>query len=203
MTLTVATIHQGETRKWVWRVTMTSTKSHRISGQATQSANCSLCNSATLNVARRPCKAEQVQSLVPSAPAGLRHKGKSQMAGPGSHPRTPRLRSQLAWHCCLWLLTHSRWLRDERPQASWKINQAMHTARVGVVRAIRALGSLVSCSNMLSHPLLICTKNLPAQAGWVEFWENEREDRDPQEVRWGSLVLKQVGSECCLHKKIE
>lgn len=178
MTLTVATIHQEETRKWVWRVTMTSTKSHRLSGRATPRANCSLCNSATLNVAQRPCKAEQVQSLVPSALAGLRHKGKSQMAGPGSHPRAPRLRSQPAWHCCPWILTHSCWLRDERPQASWKINQAMHAARLGAVRAVRALGSLVAWSNTLSHPLLICTKDLPAQAGRAEFWENGREDRN-------------------------
>lgn len=39
-------------------------------------------------------QAKQVQSLVPSAPAGLRHKGKSQMAGLGPLPKAPRLRSQ-------------------------------------------------------------------------------------------------------------
>lgn len=95
-----------------------------------KSKYCFLCSSATLNVAQRPCRQSRSSPWAPQLllASGTRGNPRWQDLGPIQELQDSEVRP--AWHCCLWLLTHSRWLRDERPQASWKINQAMHAARV-------------------------------------------------------------------------
>lgn len=71
------------------------------------------------------------------------------MAGLGPQPRAPRLRSQVRAALLPTAPGTSPRLRDERTQAYWKMNQAMHAVRVGAVRGVKAtrLDNLVAWSN--------------------------------------------------------
>lgn len=51
--------------------------------------------------------------------------------------------------------------------------------------------------------MVICAKELRAQASHAEFWGNGRRDADPKRADWEFWVIKQVGFECCPHKRME
>lgn len=48
-----------------------------------------------------------------------------------------------------------------------------------------------------------CAKELRAQASHTEFWGNGRGDADPKRADWEFWAIKQVGFECCPHKRME
>lgn len=103
------------------------------------------------------------------------------------------------------LLTHSRWLTDERPRAYWKTNQAKDPVREELSGESAPPGLAAWWPGPITtFPSLVkCAKELRAQASHTEFWGNGRRDADPKRTDWEFWTIKQVGFECCPHKRME